>query len=49
MAGQDCEPLWLTDADGTRFRFPGVQGIASGAMAAADAFVPPDAVGTGSP
>ncbi len=44
---QDCEPLWLDDGRGSRFRFAGAQSIASGAVSAADAFAPPDAAGTG--
>ena len=28
-ARQDCEPLWLADAEGTRFRFGGARAIAS--------------------
>ena len=44
---QDCEPLWLTDAEGTRFRFGGARAIAAGTLAPEAAFVAPDAVGTG--
>ena len=46
-APQDCDPLWLTASDGTRFAFVGVQDIVSGKVAPADAFAPPDAAATG--
>lgn len=44
---QDCDPLWLTSSDGTRFTFVGAQDIVSGRVAAEDAFAPPDAAATG--
>jgi hypothetical protein len=47
VRAQDCEPLWLTDAEGTRFAFGGARAIAAGTLAPEAAFVAPDAVGTG--
>lgn len=45
FAAQDCEPLWLTAPNGTRFKFLGAREVAKGAVAAEAALAPPDAVG----
>ena len=42
---QDCEPLWLTAPNGTRFKFLGVREVAKGTLAAEAALAPPDDVG----
>ena len=42
---QDCDPLRLMAADGSRFNFVGAAAVASGRVAADTALVPPDAVG----
>ena len=42
---QDCDPLCLMAADGSRFNFVGAAAVASGRVAADTALVPPDAVG----
>lgn len=49
IAAQDCEPLWLTAPNGTRFRFLGAREVAKGAVAAEAALAPPDAVGAAPP
>ena len=45
-ADQDCEALWLTAPNGTRFKFLGAREVAKGTVAAEAALAPPDAVGT---
>ena len=42
---QDCDPLCLMAADGSRFNFVGAAAVASGRVSADTALVPPDAVG----
>ena len=42
---QDCDPLCLMAADGSRFDFVGAAAVASGRVSADTALVPPDAVG----